>query len=235
MTRLVYLARFFTAVPAVPPLTTGTFAVMTVIAIVVIVIDPARAAGALTPILLLQVFGNASGFDVHARRGHYDLLLTRGISRRRIVLAHWAASALPGVISWLIVASVSEVAAPGGELSLFTAGSVCGVILVSTIPWAITTRLPRFSGAIGWLLILATLTVATTTPSAVRIHGSVNTWDSWVTAALAVLVYPPLLVGSVLEGRDALVMLPGLTVSLLTLAFAVWSIDRRDIPLEAAQ
>ncbi|HVG54833.1 MAG TPA: hypothetical protein VM846_10400 [Vicinamibacterales bacterium] len=235
MTRLVYIARFFTAVPAVPPLTTSTFTVMTVIAIVVIVIDPSHAAGALTPILLLQLFGSASGFDVHARRGHYDLLLTRGISRRRIVLAHWAASALPGAISWLIVASVSEVAAAGREPSLFTAGSACALILVSTIPWAITTRLPRFSGAIGWLLILATVAVVATPPSAIRIHGSVNTWDSWVTAALAALVYPPLLVGSGLEGRDALVMLPGLTVSLLTLAFAVWSIDRRDIPLEAAQ
>ena len=57
--------------------------------------------------LLLQLFGNSSGFDVPARRGHYDLLLTHGEARRRIIIGHWAASALPGVASWLVLGVVS--------------------------------------------------------------------------------------------------------------------------------
>src|SRR5688572_29085208 len=120
MSRLVYLAHFFLVVPPMPLLMLGAFAVVTVAAVVVILIDPTRAAGALTPILLLQLFACASGFDVPARRGHFDLLLTHGVPRRLIVVGHWGASALPGVLSWLVVAMVAEVWAGGDGVSLFS-------------------------------------------------------------------------------------------------------------------
>ena len=160
MTRWLYLARFFAVVPPMPLLMIGAFVVVTVASVGVIVVEPTRTAGALTPVLLLQLFGTSSGFDVPARRGHYDLLLTHGDARRRIIVGHWAASALPGVTSWLVLGVVSCVTMSGDERSsLFTLGTLTAVSLVSTIPWATTVRLPRFSGAIGWLLIIATMSL----------------------------------------------------------------------------
>jgi hypothetical protein len=80
-----------------PLLMLGALGVATVISMAVISIEPGRAASALTPILLLQLFACSSGFDVPARRGHYDLLLTHGETRHRIVVGHWLASAFPGL------------------------------------------------------------------------------------------------------------------------------------------
>lgn len=235
MTRLAYLARFFIVVPPMPLLMLGAFAVVTIAAVVVILFDPARAAGALTPILLLQMFACASGFDVPARRGHFDLLLTHGVPRRLIVAGHWCASALPGLLSWLVVATVAEVEAGSRDGSLFDAGTSAAVLLVSTIPWATTTRLPRFSGAIGWLLIVALASLLMPPLTALDLHDAGRSWQAWVTTAFAVLVFPPALVGHALNGREALLLLPAATACALAVGVAAWSIGRRDIPLEAAQ
>jgi len=54
-------------------------------------------------------------------------------------------------------------------------------------------------------------------------------------AAWAVLVYPPLLVGQGLGGLAMLVVVPGLLFALVAFLVAFWSINHRDIPLEAAQ
>lgn len=99
MSRWFYMFRFFAVVPPMPMLMIGAFGVVTAAIAVVIIFDPSRAPGALTPILLLQLFACSSGFDVPARRGHYDLLLTHAGSRRLVVLGHWVASACPGVVS----------------------------------------------------------------------------------------------------------------------------------------
>ena len=233
--RLLYLARFFTVVPPMPLLMLGTFVVATVAAALVILVDPSRAAGALTPILLLQLFGCASGFDVPARRGHYDLLLTHGVSRRLVVCGHWMASALPGLISCLVVATVFHAVQRTDDRSLFSPGTIVAVTLVSTIPWATTVRLPRFSGAIGWLLILATVSLLMPSLWVAEIHGAAPTWQAWLVSAFAVLVYPPSIVGHGLGLRDGLVVLPALAVATASVAVAAWSVNRRDIPLEAAQ
>jgi hypothetical protein len=236
MTGWRYLARFFIVVPPMPLLMIGTFVVVTAVAACVIVIDPSRAPRALTPILLLQLFGCSSGFDVPARRGHYDLLLTHGLTRRRIVVGHLVASAFPGLVSWLVVATVCYVTSSGDtRATLFRVGTVTALSLVSTVPWATTVRLPRFSGAIGWLLIVAT--VSLTVPGALTIDlaRSVERRSDWLQTAGALLVYPPLLVGHALEGHDALLVAPALLFATLALAIAIWSINRRDIPLEAAQ
>jgi hypothetical protein len=235
MTRLMYLARFFLVVPPMPLLMLGAFAVVTVAGSLMIFLDPTRAAGAMTPILLLQLFACASGFDVPARRGHFDLLLTHGVPRRLIVLGHWCASTLPGLLSWLVTASVAHVVTRDRVVSLFSVGTICAVLQVSTIPWATTTRLPRFSGAIGWLLILATVSLLLPPFAVLDVEGSGGSWESWATVSLAVLVYPPMLVGHAPAGHDALVLLPAAVGSAVAVAIAMWSIGRRDIPLEAAQ
>ena len=235
MTRLIYLCRFFLVVPPMPLLMLGAFVVATVAAVAVILADHSRAGGALTPILLLQLFGSASGFDVPARRGHYDLLLTHGVGRRWIIVGHWLASIAPGLIGWVVVAVVLHAARRPDDESLFSAGTLVAVALVSTIPWATTVRLPRFSGAIGWLLILATVSLVLPSVWRVEMPGPAGAGQSWATAAFAVLVYPPTIVGRGLTVRDGVVVLPVLVIAALSVAVAVWSVNRRDIPLEAAQ
>src|SRR4029434_11222861 len=100
---LPFLIRFFRVVPPVPPMMTGTFLVLTLASAAVVVANPVRAPGTLVPVLLLQVFAAASGFALPARRGHFDLLLTRGSSRTLIALVHWAMSIAPGLASWLVL------------------------------------------------------------------------------------------------------------------------------------
>jgi len=234
MRQLLYVARFFIVVPPMPLLMVAAFAVMTIIASGVILLDSSRAAGALTPILLLQLFASASGFDVPARRGHFDLLLTHGIPRRLIVLGHWVASVVPGLISWLVVAAVCQLAAGGEAVSLFSVGTITALAEVSTIPWAATVRLPRFSGAIGWLLILVTASLVIPLP-AMQVTSPDGGWGAWFVAMIAVLIYPPLLVGQALTGRNALLVLLALIGSGAAVFVALWSTGRRDIPLEAAQ
>ena len=56
-----------------------------------------------------------------------------------------------------------------------------------------------------------------------------------VMTSFAVAVFPPALVGHALRGRDALILVPAVSLSACTVAAAIWSIGRRDIPLEAAQ
>ena len=236
MTRWLYLARFFLVVPPMPLLMVGALIVATGVSAVVILVEPSRVSGALTPILLLQLFACSSGFDVPARRGHYDLLLTHGEARRRVIVAHWAASALPGVLCWLLLAIVGYTAnSDDSRVALLNGGTLSAVILVSTIPWAATVRLPRFSGAIGWLLIVAMLSLAAPRLLAIDLSVSIEGWNDWLKATWAVLVYPPLLVGESLGGREALVVVPGLLFALVGLLSACWSVNHRDIPLEAAQ
>jgi hypothetical protein len=236
MSRWLYMLRFFAVVPPMPLLMIGAFGVVTAAVAVVVAFDTSRAPGALAPILLLQLFACSSGFDVPARRGHYDLLLTHAGSRRLVVFGHWLASACPGVASWLVLMAICRVAA-GRDSSgvLFSSGSVAAVCLVSTIPWAITLRLPRFSGAVGWLLLISTMSLAAPWMLSIDADRSLHDWETWTRMAGTVLVYPPVLVGRSLHGMQALAVVPALLFAASALALAVWSADRRDIPLEAAQ
>jgi hypothetical protein len=231
----LYMFRFFAVVPPMPLLMIGTFGVVTAVVMVMVVFDPSRAPQALTPILLLQLFACSSGFDVPARRGHYDLLLTHGGSRRLVLLGHWAASACPGVICWVALAAMCLIAVGRDGGGLFTTGSTAAVCLVSTIPWAATLRLPRFSGAIGWLLVVAVLSLVVPEAFSIGAQPSTSDWKSWLQAAGTMLVYPPVLVGRNLEGAEALAALPGQIVAISALTIGIWSAQWRDIPLEAAQ
>ena len=236
MIRLLYLARFFIVVPPIPSLLLGAFLIDVAIASLVVAIDPSKASGALTPVLMLQLFASASGFDVPARRGHYDLLLARGLSRRRIAMAHWTASALPGILAWLVLAGVQKAMLSNDQgSSLFNGGTLSALLLVSTVPWAITLRLPRFSGAIGWLVTLATMAVLFPGILALGSVQSAAEGRSAIVGALRAVLYPPLLVGADVSGAEFVLMVPSLALSLVAMTLAVRSVDRRDIPLEAAQ
>src|SRR4051812_39571193 len=98
-----------------------------------VVLDVRTAARTLAPVILLQLFAAASGFRVPARRGHYDLLFTGGVSRLAVAFAHWTMSVAPGVLAWLALVAGERAA---GGAALTTGGTIVAMVMVSTIPWA---------------------------------------------------------------------------------------------------
>ena len=73
--------QFFRVVRPVPRLMRVTFAVVTTASAARLLLGSDTVAPVLLPILLLQTFAVSTGFMGYARRGHFDLLLTRGAGR----------------------------------------------------------------------------------------------------------------------------------------------------------
>jgi hypothetical protein len=230
-----YALRFFRVVAPVPRLTIATFFVLAVAAGAKVAIDPSSTAGALVPIFVLQVFATASGFAVPARRGHYDLLLTSGDSRFRIAFAQWVATVAPGIAAWLAVSCVEAAATFGHGALARASGTVTTAFLVSTLPWAITVPLPRFSGAVGWLLVLVTV-VSFSTPRQL----SALAWPPGIPHAdlvpgLGVLLFPMSLIGRDVSAAFLGLAAPAVLISVLAMTTAVVWIYRADFALEAGQ
>jgi hypothetical protein len=235
MRELWYLVRFFLVVPPVPLMMTGTFGVLLLISIAAIVGDVGSAAGALVPVLILQAFAASSGFALPARRGHYDLLFTRGSSRTLIAIVHWVMSIAPGVASWLILSVVEFLVSRGASYSLTASGTCAAMLLVSTLPWAVTVALPRFAGGLGWMLVAAT--TATTFSTGVLDGWAVSsatidesTWRAW-----SFFLYPANGIGRHLAEAELTAVLPALTVAVCAMVMACRWVAHRDVPLEAAQ
>lgn len=195
------------------------------VGLVVLAVDRDQTARALAPIYLLQALATSSGFAAPARRGHYDLLLTAGHGRLRIGVAHWAASAAPGVACWLLVAAVEAALNRGVAAVALAPGTMIGMVFVSTVPWAMTVPLPRLTGGLAWVLLL------------VIAVPSVPTTDRAVLASntLAVLICPWILAGHRLAGGTLIPGAVALAISVGALVCALTWIDRADVPLEAAQ
>jgi hypothetical protein len=234
MAQSVSALRFFRVVPTQPTLIGWTFLVVVAVGTFAIVRGPARGADVMMPLLLLQLFAASSGFEVPARRGHYDLLLTSGHRRLWVALVHWATSIAPGVLAWLILAVVEVVVREGADASLVASGSCAAMGLVSTMPWAITVRLPRFSGGIGWLLVLTLSTRLLSSGSVAGGHAANEVRES-IWSAWEFLIYPALFAGRELSVREGLIAAPALVLALASMAAACWWLSRASVPLEAAQ
>ena len=211
--RMLHVARFFIVVPVVPRAMLGAFGAATLVGGVVLGVDASQGGRAVAPVLLLQLFASASGFVIPARRGHYDLLLTRGDSRVMIAVMHWIMSITPGIVSWLVLAVIELIA---GERSLIAPGTLLSLCIVSTLPWSMTVTLPRLTGAIAWLLAFALVSAALPNPAA---------------SAAAMLLPWAFLRASPHPLAAAIVICCVVTTMLGTL---VW-ISRMDVPLESGQ
>ena len=148
-----FLIRFFRVVPPVPPLMHGAFAASAVAAAMALGLHATDPYGALAPVFLLQTLAASSGFAVPARRGHYDLLLTSGVSRLRIGVAHLLASILPGILCWMVITALEAITSRGFPGVSLASGTLAALIIVSALSWAATVPLPRLTGGIMWLLI----------------------------------------------------------------------------------
>lgn len=197
MRSLIDACRFFLVVPPVSRMMLSTFTVLTGAAGLWLVGDPASVRGALRPVLLLHGFASASGFVIPARRGHYDLLLTRGPGRVTVASMHAALSVAPGLAAWLALCAAEALMVPGGPRVVRTGGSGAAFLIVGLVAWSLTARLPRFAGAVGWLLVLAGLSAF---PQwSVWMPPEAGTTGHWFVEACASVIEPERLLGAALS------------------------------------
>ena len=185
-----------------------------------------------TPLLVLHIFAASSGFGLAMRRGHYDLVLTRGVSVIGLMTAHWLASIVPGLTAWLAVAALEQIVSRGAPAAL-TSGSALAFLLASSVPWALTTPLPRFAAAIGWLVLLVT-SLAIVPSGQLHLLGALRAPQPSALGALAVMAYPMGLLGVDALQLPAGTISPGLACALLSMLGAVVWKGRAEVPLETA-
>lgn len=218
MANLLYVLRYFRVVPPIPMLLTSSFAVVTLVGVLSIAFGGDGGASTALPVIVLQAFSASTGFSAPARRGYFDLLMARGEPRARIALAQWLTAITPGVLSWASLAGVQALLHRTVGNQLLASGTLMALLMASTIPWAVTVGLPRFSGAIGWLLVVCIGAV-----------GGV-VWPEPVRA----VVFPIHVLGESVGGRRS-VLIPALLLALLSMVIALWWVQRTDVRLEAAQ
>jgi hypothetical protein len=184
---VVYAFRYFQVVAVVPPLFLAGFAVTIAAGAVTLTHDPSAAVEALTPVLLLQLFSVSSGFQIPARRGYYDLLLTSGTPRWQIAVAHCLASIMPGITSWICVGMLELAASHGTRMAFATGGTCIAFVLMSMIAWAMATSISRAPAAVGWLLVM-TIPPLARVASPVQLLGAEAPRPLAVTLPLVVLI-----------------------------------------------
>ena len=220
--RTRFLIHFFRVVPPVPLWMRAAFVLAVVAGGAAQVWRLTGPAGALAPVILLQMLATSSGFAVPARRGHYDLLFTSGANRLHIAVAHWVASGAGGIVAWLSVSAIEGVAVGGMPAVSFAPGTVLAFAIVSLLPWGITVPLPRLTGGVMWLLLVVTLQAIF--PSA---FGTVSAWT--------VVVSPWILIGAHLSDLEPAFVLPVIAITIATTAAACAWICRSNVALQVAR
>jgi hypothetical protein len=226
--------RFFRVMPLHSTYMLWSLVALGVFGVAELIVDHSLGTEVAMPVLLLQMFAVCSGFDVPARRGHFDLLFTGGSSRLEIAAAHWFVSAVPGIAVWLVVGLAETIVRGGVGGAVFSSGSIAAMALISTLGWAVSVPLPRLSGGVIWLVVLF---VALTTSSNWRIalltvgHGGL----SQEAMGVMFVVCPVLMAGTTIEKTQLVAVMPGLAVGFLAAMAAAYWIARSNIPLEAGQ
>jgi len=192
----------------------------------------ASGATVLTPILVLQIFAASSGFGLALRRGHYDLVLSRGVGVTGVMTAHWLASIAPGLGAWLTVAFLERLLSAAAPAA-WTSGSVLAFLLASSLPWALTTTLPRFGAAIGWLVILVT-SLAMVPSGQLQLVEALRAPSSSALGALAVVAYPMGLLGIDVLQLPAGTVSPGVACAIASMLGAIEWQRHAEVPLETA-
>jgi hypothetical protein len=171
---VLFAFRYFRVVRVVPTVFIGGFVLAIILAAIQVTTDPSAAVFALNPVLKLHLFASSSGFQLPARRGYYDLLLTSSTARWQIGVAHCGASMMPGVVSWLCVAVVEGIATHGAHAGAAEAAGTCMAFLAwSVIAWAVAVFSSRTTATIAWLVIMSIPGVGRLSPLAwLGVNGS---------------------------------------------------------------
>lgn len=232
MAPVVFLIAFFRAAPPVTRPIVLCLWGTALLGSLALVAGIANGASVLTPLLVFQIFAASSGFGLAMRRGHYDLLLSRGIGVTEVMLAHWLASIAPGAGAWLAVAALERLVSTGQPAAL-TSGSVLAFLLASSLPWALTTSLPRFAAAIGWLVLLVT-SLAVVPSGQLRLIDAQRAPRPSALGALAVVAYPIGLLGEDAMKMPAGTATPGLACAFGSMLGALAWHRHAEVPLETA-
>jgi len=227
-----FALRFFRTVPLHSRPMLAGFGLLGVAGLATLIADPTRGVEVTVPVVLLQMFAVSSGFLVPARRGHFDLLLTADGGRLWAGLTHWLVSAAPGGVVWALL-GVGEGVLLGAPGPVLSSGSAAAVALVSLLAWAGTVALPRLSGGVIWLMLMAAALVATgpwQDAGRAPLLGAAAGWPT----SLQWLVCPLLLAGQDLGAGQWLPLLPVMAVAVGGWGLALVWIRRASLGLEAA-
>jgi hypothetical protein len=222
------LVRFFFLVT--PRQNAVVFAVLAAGAIAFDLLSTVDHSAILVCILFLQMFACSCGYVTHGSRGYYDPVLTAGAPKWSVGIAHLAAAATPGVLAWLAIATWSAIrGGPESDLGLRPA-SIVFLLLVSTVSWAITLRLPTMVGAALWTF----LSIATVVSSEF-LHILARSFRS--SEALVAEPWRALLSGLLVPTFSFAAPWPALhvaafaSIALIALGLGLLFIARRDLPL----
>lgn len=206
---MLFALRYFRVVRVVPAIFTVGFAVAVILAGVQLTGDPSSAVFALNPVLKLHLFASSSGFQLPARRGYYDLLLTSSTARWQVVVAHWIASVMPGVVSWTCVAVLELGASRGAHATAVAAGTCMAFVAWSWIAWAVAAFSSRTIATIAWLVIMSIPGVGRLSPV------------GWL--------------GVTASQMDSLALAGAYALALAVFAIALLTLVRGSTPLEGSQ
>jgi len=229
---VMFLVAFFRAAPPVTRPMALCLAATAALGGAAMSAGVATGATVLTPLLVLHIFAASSGFGLATRRGYYDLVLSRGVSVTGLMLAHWLASIAPGVAAWMAVAAFEPLVSTDVPAAL-TSGSLTALGLASTLPWALTTPLPRFAAAIGWLVLLVT-SLAVAPSGQLHLVEALRASQPSALGALAVVAYPMGLLGVDALQLPAGTVSPGLACAIGSMLGALEWHRRAEVPLETA-
>lgn len=224
--------RFFTVVAPVPVYLRLALAAAAGLGAWMVWLNPRDVDSALGSILLLQMFAVSTGYASMARRGWFDALLVSGRRRASHGYANLAASALPGVAVWLVVAAVEAICRGGQWPAALSTQRVAALAIVTTGAWAGGLMLPRNASAALWIAALLVLASSRSfLPQLPELQTAPHGLQQLATRALACTLCPFLLLGDTVVARD-----PGVIGAVLSAAGACASagstwLSRREWPL----
>jgi hypothetical protein len=142
--------RYFSVIALHPGHNLVILAAVTLLGVWTIAMSPGELDSALGMLLFVQMFLASTGFLPRARRGHFDPLLTSTPDRREIVIAHWLASAGPGLLAWLLLSTLAWTLGSRAALSAFAGERMLAMGVVSAVAWAAGFALGRGAAGALW-------------------------------------------------------------------------------------
>jgi len=214
--------RYFAVVGLHPTYALIALAMIALLGVVTVWLDAAEIDSGLGMVLFSQMFLASTGFVVRARQGHFDPLLTGRSRRTAVAAAHWLVSIAPGLAAWLTVSLAGWFVGSPAVTSAIAGSRAAGLLIVSTVAWALGFALPRGAAGMLWTSLLILLVMQRAELLAAASEG--GTIAAIVRHAATLLVCPFVLLGRhppVAPGAIAM----ALVVSLMVL-LAVWRRSR---------
>ena len=190
-------------------------------------------------LLYAQMFAASTGFNVPARLGHFDALLIGPRSRLTVALAHWVVTATPGLFAWTVLGCTELMIPRVDPLLAFRVPSLIALMIASTIPWALTLPLQRWSGGVLWTLLLVGLAATGDGVALVRTTltaSTVETVYETATNGVIVIACPFLLLNTSVKTAltSGLVLAAAGGGAVAALLGGMVFVARQDYPLEHA-